>query len=197
MEKHLSNTLLFRGVGTFTFGLVALCYPGDGIAALAVPFGTLVSISGLVTLFHYAPCVTFWQRTMFRKGVSELIIGVVTLLGVVFSVPLFVAMLAVWVLMTGGVLIARFRRLTPQFAEASALVAAGWATLLFGGYLIASLALPAMSLTYEIAVFALLFGGTLLYGYTKLKESGKYLGYRRGDTHSSQTTVYYDRAYQH
>ena len=191
MEKHLNNSILFRGIGVLTFGLVALCYPGDGIAALMVPFGALVSISGLITLFHYASRATFWQRTMFRKGLGELLIGVVTLLGAVFSAPLFMPMLAIWVMVTGGVLIARFHRVTHRFAEARVMIATGWATLTFGLYLAANLALPMVSLSYEIAVFALLLGISLLYGYTKLKELRKYLGNRPGKVYSLKTAEAY------
>ena len=189
MEKQLNNNILFRGIGALTFGLVALCYPGDGITALIVPFGALVSISGLITLFHYASRATFWQRMMFRKGLGELLIGIVTLLGAAFSAPLFMAMLAIWAMVTGGALVARFHRIAHRFAEAPVMIATGWLTLAFGLYLAASLTLPIVSLTYEIAVFALLLGSSLLYGYTKLKGLRKYLGNRPGKIHSTKTAT--------
>ena len=188
MEKHLNNSILFRGIGAFTFGLVALCYPGDGISALVVPFGALVSISGLITLSQYTSRATFWQRAMFRKGLGELLIGSVTLLGAAFSLPLFTAMLAIWAMLTGGVLVARFQRVAHRFAENPVMTAVGWATLIFGLYLAANLALPMVSLTYEIAVFALLLGISLLYGYARLKQLRNYLGNRPGQVYSAETT---------
>ncbi len=162
------NSLWLNAIGVSTFGLVALCYPGPQIQALVFPFGALVTLSGVVTILQH---LERGQQAMRWKGIAEGLLGVTALAAGGVSLPVFMALIALWTLLTGSMMVNRFTRLKDQVPNCPIMVIAGLSAVLFGLFVVVSLATETIAVTYEIAVFALLLGGSMFYGCAQLKES--------------------------
>lgn len=165
------NSLMLKGICIITFGMVALCYPGQAIQNMTFPFGFLVTLSGLVTMFRYQHGLHHrLPRLMFKKGAADLLLGITALGTLINAVTLLTELMAIWTVLTGSLLIILFLRLRDAMSGWIVMVIIGFSSILFGLYMAASLVSPAVSLMYEIAIFAVLLGSSMLYAYFKLRE---------------------------
>jgi uncharacterized membrane protein HdeD (DUF308 family) len=186
---HRSNMAL-KGIGVATFGLVALCYPGESINALLLPFGALVTINGAVVIFNNTKYMRgrFRGRSaMFRKGIAELLIGLSAIGSVMMEVAASGALMGLWATLTGIAQATNFYRLRQQMPHWSVVVAAGIFSFLFGLLVAINSVVGMVGLTYEVAAFALLLGGSMFYAYAQLGEIRQYLGNRRPKNYSLKT----------
>ncbi|MEM8970304.1 MAG: DUF308 domain-containing protein [Bacteroidota bacterium] len=201
MERQLikdRDSLLFRGIGAATFGLVALCYPGQALQAMMMPFGILLTISGLVTVAkNINPLVShqYQECPLSKKGLAELLLGSLAIVAAAFSVQLFWEILAAWLIITGIANVKRYSDLRERMPAIKVLLIANVLSVLFGLFLVINLLTGLVTLTYEAVGLALLLGGSLFYTYFKLGELQQYMGHRPGKIHSKKMTVYYDRTY--
>lgn len=201
MERQLikeRDSLLFRGIGITTFGLVALCYPGQQIHALMMPFGILVTISGLVTVAkNIHPLVSrhYREDPLSKKGLMELAIGGAAVGFALFSVEVFWILLAIWLMMTGITNVSRYSNIISCHPEVKVILVVNVLSVLFGLFLLLNTVIELVLLSYEVAGFALLLGISLIYTYFKLGKLQQYLGHRHRKMDNHQMTVYYDRAY--
>lgn len=184
------SNILLKGVGVATFGLVALCYPGEAINTLLPPFGALVAINGAVAVFNNSKFIggRFRRRpTMFRKGVVELLIGLAALGSVVMDVSAFSILVGLWVILTGSMQASNFYQLRDRMPHGSVMVAAGLLSGLFGLFMVVNAVTGLAPLSYEVSVFALLLGSSLFYAYAQLGEISQYLGNRPSKVYSLKT----------
>ena len=193
------SSLMLKAVGIITFGLVALCYPGEDIHAMMMPFGILVTLNGVTVISKNIRFFTGsfdWQHS-FRRGLAELLIGLTAIVADIISASIFFELIALWVILTGMNQISCFYRLRDQMPHWQGMVAVGGLSILFGLFIGANLIMEVVSLTYEIAVFALVLGSSLVYAYVKLGEVRQYLGNRPGKIYSTKTleVYYHDRTF--
>lgn len=184
------SSMILKGIGVVTFGLIAICYPGEEIQALMFPFGVLVTINGSSVIFKnmkYFAGPQHRRQALFRKGWAELLIGLAAIGAAAISAPIFWELIALWTILTGSVHAADFYRLRDQMPHWPVMVAAGIASVLFGLFVALNLAFGMVSLTYEAALFALLLGSSMIYAYFKLSEMRQYVGHRPGRVYSSKT----------
>ncbi len=170
MKETLDNyrtSLWLKAMAVVPFGLVALCYPGQQIQALIFPFGVLVFLSGSITVLRN---LQRGQLAMRMKGGAEALIGATVLATAAMSASVFIALIALWLVMTGSIMAIRFNKIKARFLNWQIMVIAGFSAVAFGLFVAISLVLEPISLTYEIAIFALLLGGSMFYACNKLKE---------------------------
>ncbi|MEQ9438682.1 MAG: hypothetical protein RIG62_06520 [Cyclobacteriaceae bacterium] len=193
------SSLILKAVGIITFGLVALCYPGEDILALMMPFGILVTLNALTVIGKNIRFFTGnfdWQHS-FRKGLAELLIGLTAIVAVIIAVPIFLELIALWTILNGINQITSFYQLRDRMSHWLGMVAIGGASVLFGIFIGANLIVEVVSLTYEVAGFALVLGSSLVYAYVKLGRIRQYLGNRPGKIYSPKTleVYYHDRTF--
>lgn len=172
---------MLKGIGVATFGLIALCYPGEAINALLLPFGALVAINGAVVIVNNTRYVSGRYRgrkVMFRKGTAELIIGLAAIGSVLIGAPAFGVLIGLWAVLTGSAQARNFYQLRDRLPHWSVVVAAGLFSGLFGLFMVVNSLAGMVVLTYEVTVFALLLGSSLFYAYAQLGEIRQYLGNR-------------------
>ena len=175
------SSMVLKGIGLVTFGLVALCYPGEAIRALLMPFGVLVTINGAVVMCHNIKYFTGYTRggqTRFQKGVLELLIGLAAIGAVVIEAPVFKELVALWTILTGSTLVSNFYLLRDRMPRWPVMVGAGVLSMFFGLLLAINSVAEVISLGYGIALFALLLGASMFYAYAQLGEVHQYLGCR-------------------
>ena len=202
MENQLiihRSSLLLKAVGIITFGLVALCYPGETIHAMMMPFGILVTLNGLMVIGKNIRCFTGnfdWQNS-FRKGLAEFLIGLTAIVAVIISASIFLELIAMWAILTGINQVISFYKLRDRMPHWQGMVATGGASVLFGIFITINLVEKVVPLTYEIAGFALFLGSSLVYAYVRLGEIRQYLGNRPGKIYSPKTleVYYHDRTF--
>lgn len=184
------SSLILKGIGVATFGLVALCYPGEAINTLLMPFGALVAINGAVVIFNNTKYISGRYRgrqTMLRIGGAELLIGLVAIGSVVVGVPAFGLLMGLWAILTGSTQAINFYQLRDRLPHWSVVTAAGMFSILFGLFMVLNALTGMVALTYEIAAFALLLGSSMFYGYAQLSEIRQYLGNRPSKIQSLET----------
>lgn len=177
------SSMMLKGIGVATFGLIALCYPGEAINALLLPFGALVAINGAVVIVNNTRYVSGRYRgrkVMFRKGTAELIIGLAAIGSVLIGAPAFGVLIGLWAVLTGSAQARNFYQLRDRLPHWSVVVAAGLFSGLFGLFMVVNSLAGMVALTYEVTVFALLLGSSLFYAYAQLGEIRQYLGNRPG-----------------
>lgn len=201
MERQLMksrDSLLFRGIAVTTFGLVALCYPGQELNAMMMPFGILITISGLITIaknIHPLSSNQYQENPFSKKGLAELLLGSLAIVASILSVQAFWLILAAWLVITGIGNVNRYSELLERMPQVKVLLMANVVSVLFGLFLVLNMVTGLVTLTYEAVGLALLLGGSLLYTYFKLGELQQYIGHRPSKVASKKMTVYYDRAY--
>ena len=194
------SSLVLKGIGVATFGLIALCYPGESIRVLLLPFGALVAINGAVVIFNntkYTNGRFRKQSAMFGRGVVELLIGLAAIGSVITGVAAFGVLVGLWAVLTGTSQATNFYQLRHQMPHWSVVVAAGIFSVMFGLFIAVNSVVGMVGLTYEVAVFALLLGSSLFYAYARLDNLRQYLGNRPGRVYSlERAEAYsYDRIY--
>ena len=184
------SSLLLKGIGVATFGLVAFCYPGQAIGALMFPFGVLVLLNGLAVVVRNRRHVTnlyHWGHTLFKKGILESLIGLTALASVAASASPFWELIAVWTILTGSIHMIEFAQLRDTLSRWRVFMMAGLSSLLFGMLVAINLIVEVISPTYEVAIFGLLFGSSMIYSYPQLGELRQYLGHHPKRVYSSKT----------
>ena len=190
--------MLLKGVSIIAFGLVALCYPGEEIYTLMPAFGILVIINGLgmrLNSIWFSKSGSKWQKSLLRNGIVEIVIGATALWFTAASITAFWELIAVWAIFTGSIQAIRFSKLNNSTIERQLMMAAGIVSVIFGLFMLVNLWAETVSLTYEVAVFALITGSCMIYTFFRLGKMQDYLRNRPKKLHSRKTTVYYDRAY--
>lgn len=192
------GSLILKGTATIVFGLVALAHPGDDIQRMMLPFGILVLLNGLIGIgrsFSFfnprLPAIKF----VLVKGLVESLIGLSAILFLNAAIDFFLVLISLWLILTGLVQAARTKALRPVSGSYRMTRLGGWFEAAFGVLLLVNLRLRWFDPEYELAVFAMLMGGIMIYTYFRIRALKDYLGDRPRKVSCYKDTVYYDRAY--
>ncbi len=191
------SSLIYRGLGAITFGLVALCYPGEAIHALTVPFGILLILSGLIIIIRSISLLSGRKNKvhlLLGKGIAELLIGAGALLAKGLGIYIFWELIALWIIVTGIFQVATFNRMKYIMEEWKIMVILGNLAVIFGASILANNSLGVIDPTYEIAIFALFFGSCFIYTFFKLKEGRKYLKNKPIELFQYKSKMTYDQS---
>lgn len=175
------SSLIYKGVGAITFGLVALCYPGYDINALTIPFACLLMLSGLMILSRNVSQKGHKKTTLFSpigKGLAEFLIGICTLISAMLPIDILWELIAVWIMVSGVFQIITFRRLKPILEGWKVMIILGSIAVIFGASILANSSLKVIIPTYELAIFAIFYGICFIYTFFILKEKQRFLSYK-------------------
>jgi len=155
--------IALRGVFAILFGIVALAIPGVTIAALVLVFGVYMLVDGVFDIIAGVRAAARQERwgLLVVEGIVDLIAGVIALVWPLLTVLAFVILMAVWAVVSGGVLLGAAFRL--HVAHGRWFMGLAGAVSIAWGVLIVLWPLAgAVVLTWWMGAYALLFGGSLL-----------------------------------
>ena len=173
--------LALRGVVAVLFGILAIAWPGVTITALAYLFGFYALVDGLVSLSSgLMPDRRSGARRMWENltgagrptGFERLWLVLVGIAGIAAGIIAFVwpgrtalvllYLIAFWAIFIGVMQILAAVRLRREIDNEWWLIAGGAAAVVFGVIAFADPRSGALSVVWLIALYAILFGVTLL-----------------------------------
>jgi uncharacterized membrane protein HdeD (DUF308 family) len=159
-----------RGVAAIVFAVIAFLAPGPAILSLVIvvaAYALVDGVLGIMSAFRAANRQERWGM-LALEGVANVLMGLIAFLFPLVSAVAFVFVLAIWSLVTGGLMVGAAFRVTPEDGR-WALVLSGVVSVLFGAVLLLSPLLSLVVLTWWLGAYALVFGAGLLALAWKLK----------------------------
>ncbi|MFC6740220.1 HdeD family acid-resistance protein [Methylobacterium tardum] len=155
--------IALRGVIAILFGAVAFIAPGAFVLSLVLFFAAYMVADGVFAIIGAVRAAQRHERWGFLllEGLADIIVGVAAVLVPAAAVWAFVLLLAVWALVTGGLMIAAAFRLHLHYGRWW-LVLGGIVSILFGIALILEPGMSALVLTWWIGSYTFAFGVLLL-----------------------------------
>ena len=162
--------IILRGAIGVLFGIVALTTPGAVLLSLAFVFGIYLVIDGAIGLIATLRAVRVHRQwhALLAEAVLNIIIGLIAMLMPAAAVLAFVLMMAVWALISGGLMIAAAIRLHLSHGRWWLLLG-GIASLIWGMFLVAAPLAGAVVLTWWLGIYLIVFGSALLVCGWKLR----------------------------
>ena len=155
--------LALRGAIAILFGIVAFAMPTAAMLSLVLVFAAYSLVDGIFNIVLAVRGASRHERwsLLLLNGLFGVAIGVVALLWPGITVVAFVLMVAVWALLTGGLMLAAAFRL--KHSHGRWLLGLGGAlSLAYGVLLVISPLMGALVLTWWLGAYAVLFGIALL-----------------------------------
>lgn len=152
-----------RGVLAIIFGLIAFALPGVTMLSLVLVFAAYTFGDGVFAIIAAVRAAGGRKRwgLLVLEGVVDIIAAAVAILWPGITVVAFVLLVAVWALVSGGLMFAAAFDLPVDHGRWW-LAVGGLASILYGVLLIAAPLLGALVLTWWIGAYALIFGVMLL-----------------------------------
>jgi uncharacterized membrane protein HdeD (DUF308 family) len=156
-------TIMLRGAIALLFGLIALTAPGAILLSLAFIFGIYLLVDGVLGFagtVRAARSHGHWG-TLLAEAVLNIVMGLVALLMPSAAVLAFVLLVAVWALISGGLMLSAAMKLHSSHGRWW-LALGGIASLLWGVMLAAAPLIGAVVLAWWIGIYAIVFGVALM-----------------------------------
>lgn len=153
---------VLRGVIAVIFGLVALFLPGVTMLSLVLVFAAYAIADGICAIIGSVRAAEKGERWGYLafEGVVGILAGLVAAAWPGLTVVVFVALVAAWALLTGGLMLAagiRFEGEGRLWLILGALV-----SIAYGALLVIAPLIGAVVLTWWIGAYALVFGIAML-----------------------------------
>jgi len=159
-----------RGAIAILFGLFALFQPGVTMLSLVVVFGAYALVDGIFAIVAATRAAGHHERWGFL--LLEGIVGIAAAAAAFFwpslTLVVFVTLVAVWALFTGGFMLAAAFRLHADHGRWW-LALGGIVSILYGGLLIVTPMIGALVLTWWLGAYALIFGVAMIVLAWRLK----------------------------
>jgi uncharacterized membrane protein HdeD (DUF308 family) len=155
--------IALRGVLGIVFGLIAFFMPAATMLSLVLVFSAYLLTDGIFAIIAAYRAARLHMRwgLLVIEGLVNIIAAVLALTWPALTVVAFVVLVAVWALLSGGLMLAAALNLDGAQGRWW-LVLGGVASLLYGALLIAAPLIGAVVLTWWIGAYALIFGIALL-----------------------------------
>jgi uncharacterized membrane protein HdeD (DUF308 family) len=152
-----------RGLFGIVFGLVALLLPGVTMLSLVLVFALYALLDGV-----FAIVAGFWAASrherwgyLLLEGLVNIAVAVLAYTWPALTVVVFVTLIAVWALISGGFMLAAAFRLHGNHGRAW-LLFGGSVSVLYGLLLLIAPRIGALVLTWWLGAYALMFGIALI-----------------------------------
>ena len=168
-----------RGVLGIIFGLIALFMPAVTMLSLVLVFSAYMLVDGACAIASGVRAARQGERWgwFIVEGLVNLAAGVVAFLWPGLTVLVFVLLIAVWALLSGGLMLGAAFRLDADHGRWW-LVLGGVASIVYGALLVIAPIIGAVVLTWWIGAYAIVFGVALLVLAFRLKSRADSLGGR-------------------
>ena len=155
--------VLLRGVAAILFGLVALFLPGVTLASLVLVFAAYMLVDGIFAIVSAVRAARRHERwgLFVLEGIIDLIAGAFAFVLPGAALLAFVALAAVWALVSGGLMFASAFRLHRDHGKAW-LIVGGIASIAWGALLLLFPAAGLVVLTWWLGAYAFVFGVALI-----------------------------------
>ena len=155
--------LVIRGLIAVAFGLVALVAPTVAVATLVLVFGAYALVDGVFAIIAALFALTRNDRwgPLLLEGVIGVAAGIGAWAFPVLAIEVFITLLAVWAVITGGLMLAAAFQMDTGHGNWM-LGLGGLVSILWGVLLWDHPNLGAWVLTIWFGAYALLFGSALI-----------------------------------
>ncbi|MDB5476891.1 MAG: hypothetical protein JWP49_2402 [Phenylobacterium sp.] len=155
--------VLLRGMAAVAFGLIALFMPGVTIATLVLVFAAYMLVDGVFAIVSAVRAARRHERwgLLVLEGVVDLVAGAAALLLPGAALLAFVALTAVWALVSGGLMLGSAFRLNRDHGRLW-LAVGGLASVIWGALLLLFPITGLVVLTWWLGAYALVIGVSLL-----------------------------------
>lgn len=154
---------VIRGLLAIVFGLIALFHPGVTILSLVLVFAAYAVVDGVFAIVSAVRAASSGERWVWLalEGLAGIAAGVVSVAMPGLTVAVFIALIAIWALVTGGFMLAAAFKLDTGHGRWWMVLAAA-ASLAYGALLLVAPMAGAVVLTWWIGAYALVFGVALV-----------------------------------
>jgi uncharacterized membrane protein HdeD (DUF308 family) len=152
--------MVFRGVASIVFGVLALVYPGIALATLVLLFGAYALVDGgamVVWSIARHRTLPYWGALLVG-GILGIAAGVVTFLWPAMTAVGLLFVIAAWAITIGITTIVMAVRLRKEITGEGLLVLTGILSVALGVILIASPAAGALAMVIWISMYAIVAG---------------------------------------
>jgi uncharacterized membrane protein HdeD (DUF308 family) len=155
--------VLLRGIAAIIFGAIALLMPGVTLATLVLLFAAYMLVDGVLDIVSGIRAARRGERwgLLVLEGVVDIIAGVAAFLVPAAALFVFVALIAVWALISGGLMFAASFRLHRTHGRLW-LIVGGVASVIWGALLLLFPATGLLVLTWWLGAYAIVFGASLI-----------------------------------
>jgi uncharacterized membrane protein HdeD (DUF308 family) len=152
-----------RGLLAILFGLIALFMPGATMLSLVLVFAAYTFVDGAFAITGAVKSARQHERwgALALEGIVDMLASIAAVMLPGLTVVVFVALVAAWALITGGLMLSASFKLDAQHGRWW-LVLGGVASLVYGAALVIAPMLGALVLTWWIGAYALIFGVAML-----------------------------------
>lgn len=156
--------LALRGVVAIAFGFIALLTPGRTLVALVYLFAGYALTDGVLAAAAAVRAAETHHRWggLLLEGLAGMLTGVIAFLWPGITAFLLLYLIALWALVTGVLEVRAGFRLRGHLLNEWMLVLSGIASIMLGVLLILQPLAGAMTLTWLIGLYALVFGVIML-----------------------------------
>lgn len=154
---------VIRGVLAIAFGLIALFEPGVTMLSLVLVFAVYALMDGVFAIVGAVRAARAGERWMWfaLEGVVDIVAAAVAVAMPGLTVVVFITLLAIWAIVTGGFMLAAAFRMDADHGRWW-LVLGAIASLAYGVLLLIAPLIGAVVLTWWIGAYAIVFGISLL-----------------------------------
>lgn len=168
---------LLRGVLWIAFGVLLFLRPGISLLSLALLFGAIFLIDGVINVVNGVAGrrerESWWLLLLI--GIAGIVAGILTFQNPAITGLLLLFYVAMWSIVTGVLEIVAAIRLRKEIRGEFWLVLSGLVSVLFGIFVIARPAAGALAVLWLIAIYAIVFGVSLLVLGAKARSFAKHM----------------------
>lgn len=156
--------LALRGVLAVIFGIIALVWPNLTLLSLVIVFGTYALVDGIFAVIAGVSSIGRGGRwwAMLLVGLSGIGIGLLTFFNPGITALVLLMYIAAWAIISGVFEIVSAIQLRKVISNEWVMIASGFLSVLFGVLLVLFPGAGALSVTWIIGSFALVFGILLI-----------------------------------
>lgn len=161
---------VIRGVLAVAFGLIALFLPGVTMLSLVLVFAAYAIADGIFAIVAAVRAAKQGERwgLLTFEGLVDILAGVAAAVWPGVTVVVFVALVAAWALISGGLMLAAAFHVDADNGRIW-LIIGGLASVVFGALLVIAPLSGAVVLTWWIGAYALVFGIAMIVFALKLR----------------------------
>ena len=161
---------VIRGVLAILFGLIALFAPGVTMLSLVIVFAAYAATDGVFAIVSAIRAAKQGERWgwLALEGIAGIVAAIAAMMWPGLTVALFIALIAVWALVTGGFLLAAAFRLDSDHGRWW-LALGAIASLVYGALLLLAPMIGALVLTWWIGAYAIVFGIAMVAAALRLR----------------------------